>query len=35
MEVHSKSLDDLTKGQHGHVVVPALHPADETAVNPA
>lgn len=35
MEVHSKSLNDLTKGQHGHIVVPALHPADETAVNPA
>lgn len=33
MEVHPESLDDLTKCQHGHIVVPALYPADKTAVN--
>ena len=35
MEVNPKSLDDLTKCQHGHIVVSALHSADKTAVNPA
>lgn len=35
MEVHPESLDDLTKRQHGHIVVPTLHAADKTAVNPA